>query len=78
MPWPAVGHRPWSGPPPSGSMRITEGAELGQRHTAGGAGDEAGALDDVQTRQRPPAHQLTRSRTAASPWPPPMHIVSRP
>jgi hypothetical protein len=55
------------------------GAHLQQVQGARRRGDEGGALDDAQALQQGVhgGDQATRSNTAASPWPPPMHMVSR-
>jgi hypothetical protein len=53
-------------------------AKLTQRHAAQRCRDEAGHLDDGDTAQGADHAGATRSKIAASPWPPPMHIVSNP
>jgi hypothetical protein len=54
-------------------------AKLAQRHATQRCGDETRHLHDCKAAQRQLVHVVaTRSKTAASPWPPPMHMVSSP
>ena len=71
-------------------LLVTEGSNAGERVDLGvphgvGRAERVGqhhdrgvsrSADDVVDPNG--AHQATRSKTAARPWPPPMHIVSRP
>ena len=54
-------------------------AKLAQRHAAQRRGDETRHLHHGQAAQRQLVHvDATRSKTAASPCPPPMHMVTSP
>src|SRR5699024_2475746 len=52
---------------------------LAERQAGGRRGDEGVVLDDGAAGERSRhAQASTRSKIAARPWPPPMHIVARP